>query len=235
MVSHPRPAVTLAPRPALSRISRGRSPTHAGCDGCAAAAVVASRSPSPLVHPNGTVFLACTWSLRHAARPEGPYSVPHAIQPAGAVGRYWGGRYWEDPFLWVDKRGHFHVLSHTYVNEVWPKQSISGHGFSTDGHSWHYSRTEPYPATVARTDGSTSHFATMERPKLLFSDPEHPFQPTHLYNGASPVWADSGNGTANPCGACGESRKGDVGNCVKCKVQPGMDWTYTTVRPLKLD
>ena len=67
------------------------------------------------------------------------------------------------------------------------------------------------------------------------SDPEHPFQPTHQ-RAVAGVGRDSGNGAANPCRACGEASKGDVrvGNCVKCKVQPGMDRTYTTVRPLKL-
>ena len=72
-------------------------------------------------------------------------------------------------------------------------------------------------------DGSVKNYSTMERPKLLFADEGDPLRPTHLLNGASPVW-DSGS--SNPCGAC------ETGACVKCKVSPHLDWTYTVARPL---
>lgn len=68
------------------------------------------------------------------------------------------------------------------------------------------------------------NYSTMERPKLLFADEGDPLRPTHLLNGVSPVW-DTGGG--KPCGACGTE-----GACVRCKVSPHMDWTYTVVRPL---
>jgi hypothetical protein len=181
-------------------------------------------NPSPYRHPNGTFYLACTWSLRSAPAPEGPWTAPWTISPKGAKGRIWQDRAWEDCFVYVDGRGHWHVLAHTYVDEVYPQQSISGHGFSRDGRHWTYSKTEPYTGAVARADGSVKNYATMERPKLLFADPLDPARPTHLLNGASPVW-DAANAT-NPCGAC------ESAQCVKCKVSPGMDWTYTVVRPL---
>ena len=184
-------------------------------------------NPSPYRHTNGTFFLACTWSLRSAPSPRGPWTAAWSIAPKGASGhqgREWLGRFWEDVFIYVDARGHWHLLAHTYIKDQYPAQSISGHGFSRDGHHWNYSRTEPYSGAVVRADGSVKTYATMERPKLLFADPADPLRPTHLLNGASPVW-DMGNAT-NPCGAC------ETGACVKCKVSPGMDWTYTVARPL---
>ena len=180
-------------------------------------------NPSPFQHPNGTLYLACTWSLRSAPRPEGPWSTEWTIAPKNAVGRKWGGRYWEDVFIYVDARGHWHVLAHTYINDVGPALSISGHGYSRDGHHWTYSETEPYSSAVKRVDGSEKTYSTMERPKFLFADPADPLRPTHLFNGASPVW-DAGS--TNPCGGC------KLATCVKCKVTTGMDWTYTVVRPL---
>jgi hypothetical protein len=134
------------------------------------------------------------------------------------------GRYWEDVFLWIDGRGHWHLLAHTYVDDPYPAQSISGHGYSRDGHHWTYSKTEPYSGAVQRADGTVKNYATMERPKLLFADPADPTRPTHLLNGASPVWDAS---SKNPCDVCGTTRA-----CVKCKVTQGVDWTYTVVRPL---
>ena len=71
-------------------------------------------NPSPFLHPNGTLYLACTWSLRRAPAPEGPWGGAWSIAPADHTGRSWLNRSWEDCFLWVDRAGHWHVLAHTY-------------------------------------------------------------------------------------------------------------------------
>jgi hypothetical protein len=41
-------------------------------------------------------------------------------------------------------------------------------------------------------------FATLERPKLLFADKADPLRPTHLLNGASPVWQSAGHVRTRP-------------------------------------
>jgi hypothetical protein len=105
--------------------------------------------------------------------------------------------------------------------EPYPSNPISAHAFSRDGLHWTFSAIEPYGNTVLHTNGSTQHFATMERPKFLFADPTAPTRPTHLINGVSPVWNTTG---ADPCGACG--------HCSACKVHIGRDWTYTLARGL---
>ena len=76
------------------------------------------------------------------------------------------------------------------------------------------------------------HFATVERPKLLFTDSADPYRPTHLLNGACPYW--DGN-ASDPCDVCGY-----CGACKVAATNPGnpynhghdVDWTYTLVRPL---
>ena len=131
--------------------------------------------------------------------------------------------------MYVDRRGHWHVLAHTYVDAAYPAMSISGHGFSRDGRAWRYSSTEPYSGTVDVEGGVTRHYSTLERPKLLFADASDPLRPTHLLNGASPVWDAA---AANPCGRCHAADGSAPGQCVKCKVTAGLDRTYTIVRPL---
>ena len=83
--------------------------------------------------------------------------------------------------------------------------------------------------SVAAATTTVRHYSTLERPKLLFADPTDPLRPTHLLNGASPVWDAA---AANPCGRCQAADGSAAGQCVRCKVTAGADWTYTVVRPL---
>ena len=91
----------------------------------------------------------------------------------------------------MDRRGHFHILAHVYTTSRYNSSealAISGHAFSEDGVEWTFSPHQPYSNAVQRVDNTTQHFATLERPKLVFADPADPHRPTHLLNGASPVW-----------------------------------------------
>jgi len=181
----------------------------------------ACNNPSPYVHPNGTLFVLCKWFFQTAPRPEGPYTDPIPVS-VGGPNELNISRNWEDPFLWTDRRGNFHALSHTWTAELYPANSISGHAYSTDGHVWFSSPIEPYNATVAFSDSTSHYFATMERPKLVFGGHDG-LTPLYISNGVSPVPA--------PCTACG--------HCSHCKQQwsppgtgPDLDWTFTLVRPL---
>eukprot|EP00039_Didymoeca_costata_P015947 m.277655 g.277655 ORF g.277655 m.277655 type:complete len:506 (-) comp16312_c0_seq2:50-1567(-) len=174
-------------------------------------------NPSPWRMSNGTLVVACTWFILTAPRPEGPWSKYSTINISPSTRKGVSGS-WEDPFLWQDSHNYWHILSHTYTREgAGPLNSISGHLFSEDLINWHVSPLEPYDNIVTYEDGSKQYFATMERPKLLFNDNG---TPGHITNGVSPVY---------PCNGCG----GGVDDwCVKCKVHPGIDWTYTLMQPL---
>ena len=191
---------------------------------------VPCNNPSPALGPNGTLWLACAWSLRasHSGRPEGPWTADRPIGGGGSGGgRAWSNRSWEDPFLWFDARGNWHILAHCYTDApyaaVGAHNAISGHGFSRDGIAWHWSADEPYSAAVEMAGGGSATFSTAERPKLLFADPARPRAPTHLINGVSAWWG----GGATPCAPCK-----DANVCVGCKVTPSIDSTFTLGRVL---
>jgi hypothetical protein len=173
-------------------------------------------NPSPFLHANGTLFMACTWALHSAPRPEGPWGNPITLSPPST-----NTRHWEDPYLFINERG-FHLLAHCYSMAPYPSNAISGHAFSLDGHNWTWSAVEPYDNAVPRADGTIQRFATMERPKFLYADLENPTRPTHLINGVSPFWNESN--AADPCAVCG--------HCSACKCHRGIDWTYTLAREL---
>ena len=71
-----------------------------------------------------------------------PMTSPRSerIRPiAGAPkGRVWLGKSWEDPFLWFDSRGSWHILAHAYTMETYLENGnkISGHGYSENGVDW---------------------------------------------------------------------------------------------------
>ena len=121
-------------------------------------------NPSPTLHPNGTLFLACAWSMRRASSPYGPWSPSWPIGGA-KVGRCWDNKCWEDPYLWFDVRGNWHILAHAYTQSTYPVagNKISGHGFSKDGIKWHWGEDEPYSNTVQHADGSSKTYSTVER------------------------------------------------------------------------
>ena len=117
-----------------------------------------------------------------------------------------------------------HFLAHRYdYRDGWPPNPahtqpvlVSGHGFSTDGLHWHFNDDPPYGNTRLFENGTVQHFATLERPHLLFDDEQ---RPTHLINGASAYWG------AQPCDVC-DHRPGSPHSCVVCKtcVGLGLPW-----------
>lgn len=167
-------------------------------------------NPAPFLHPNGTWYLVCSgFTMYSSPSITGPWAtVLKNINPAG---KGVGGTY-EDPFLYVDARGNWHLLFHVYTLDVpatCVNSTVSGHWFSPDGLSWTASPTAPFGNNVAFTDGSAMTVATRERPKLLFNSAG---EPTHLVNGVT--------GGASHCAPT---------PCVNCKYNY---WDFTLVQPL---
>ena len=173
-------------------------------------------NPSPLVLRNGSMLMACgkssRWSIWSAPEPSGPWVELAGLGRPKPFGNNTG---MEDPMIWQDHLGHFHILAHAFTQESWPAQMVSAHAYSRDARQWTWSTEHPFGWVVNMTDGTQASFATMERPKLAFGVDG---VPTHLYSGASPQW---------PCAGCGN---GAV--CVACKGTKGRDYTLTIVRPL---
>jgi hypothetical protein len=69
----------------------------------------------------------------------------------------------EDMFLWVDARGHYHVIFH----QMYSCETCTAHAASIDGISWFYTGTAA-TADTTYTDGSKETFGHCERPHLIF-------------------------------------------------------------------
>ena len=85
----------------------------------------------------------------------------------------------EDPYLWQDERGWYHMLMHggPAPGKKYPRtagQLVGAHAFSRDAVSWTKSATAPYTTLVDFTDGSSKDMHRRERPQLLLSDTGQP-------------------------------------------------------------
>mmetsp|Transcript_2325 Transcript_2325/g.5375 ORF Transcript_2325/g.5375 Transcript_2325/m.5375 type:complete len:580 (+) Transcript_2325:2510-4249(+) len=134
-------------------------------------------NPAPLVLPNNTILI-----LFHAIKDfalaesvSNDWRGPYKLRSIGGCGKG------EDPFLYVDKRGHFHCLAHA-APFTQPTKSIV-HSYSTDGYHWHTS-TDAAAGSLVEFEqpyGSVL-FSKRERPKLLFNK-DHEI--THLITGVT--------------------------------------------------
>jgi len=99
----------------------------------------------------------------------------------------------EDPFLWVDATGNWHIINHAYSNleyENCRRSAVSAHFFSRDGRAWNYSY-QPYNHTVVYDDGTEHVYTTLERPNLYF---DATGALTHITLAADLVTGDAGCG-----------------------------------------
>ena len=101
---------------------------------------------------------------------KGPFT---RVDTPGVDGPYAWPNQTEDPGIFRDARGNFHIIGHSLKNSF-----PGGHSFSRDGLSWTFAGSA-YGFDVAFTDGSKSRYGRRERPQVLVVDGE----PTVLYNG----------------------------------------------------
>ena len=135
----------------------------------------------------------------------------------------------EDPFMWIDAKGHWHIINHVYdvgEYEHCGNSTVSAHLFSFDGFEWHTTATQPFGTEVALSDGGTMTLSTRERPKLLFAGNG---TATHLFSGASALpncWNET---------QCHWTKRGDCANnaCTNCKFRPNAG-CFSLVQRIKL-
>jgi hypothetical protein len=123
-----------------------------------------------MAHTSWRAF--CGEAIIRADHWRGPYTVVAADTYPNWRGSACGV---EDPFLWVDKRGHWHALYHVINGHNGP----GGHAYSLDGLTWS-NVSKAYGTARPLATGAVVHYSA-ERPKLLFG-PDH--APTHLYTGS---------------------------------------------------
>jgi len=124
----------------------------------------------------------------------------------------------EDPSLYMDQRGNFHVIYHTYqytgTDRECSSTVVSAHTFSRDGFDWHTSPTPPYGSNIiVEGEEQPVTLASRERPKVFFGD--SPGVITHMVEGV--------------CGAPACDATPYKPYCVHCKY---MEWDFTLVSTL---
>lgn len=194
-------------------------------------------NPAPAVYPNGTLYVVChndqTLILWRAAAWNATWEVLWDVsdyRPA-VPGNC------EDPFLFFDASGNFHIVAHCYTCYWYPspdgapgKGAIpcdgnarpSAHGFSRDGRNftWAGAMDAPYTFSgeveqqASATQGKPATKTDTTATERIFSTRERPVlalddkgQPWALINGVSPAFP-------------------------QLKFVEGRDWTYTFMQPV---
>lgn len=166
----------------------------------------ASGNPSPAFHPNGTLFAAMRqnpcWqgyaTREHIGlwRADGGWNGTWTLVDPDTPVYGWGNGSQEacgdgcpsheDPHLWIDGEGGFHLLTHDQNNMA--IHSVRGaYGWSADGVEWHLetpadSNVSAWETAVRWSNGSTAPLARRQRGSFIH-DPQTG-RPTHLLNGA---------------------------------------------------
>jgi len=144
-----------------------------------------------------------------------PYNCPGSELMNVAVAEHFAGPYKrlhsqpifseqnEDPFIWRDKRGNYHMLMHSLEADgafgSGPK--VGRHAFARefDG-AWTFNnRTLAFNTSVQFTDGSTVAFFRRERPQLFFSE-DGEMVPLYLSTGVQEVGSGQSYSVIQPLG-----------------------------------
>jgi hypothetical protein len=133
-------------------------------------------NPAPVVLPNGTVL------LYFRGTPGDVYGERMGLAVAAGYGQPFVPRaeplisdFNEDPFVFRDRRGHFHALLHGSYCEC------GAHYSSEDGLRWTRSAGNAYDNRVEWEGGGSTVLVRRERPQLHFAADG---RPTHLLTGA---------------------------------------------------
>jgi len=141
-------------------------------------------NPAPWLLPDGSVLLGVSGDggasgkclgFARAAAWNATFELEGAAKAAAPIP---GG---EDPFVWVNARGHRHVIWHDVSG-----RSNGGHAFAhaASPTAWTVATHELYNGTVTFPNGTVAVASDRERPKLLFDATSG--APLALFNGMVP-------------------------------------------------
>ncbi|KAJ6013961.1 hypothetical protein N7540_008552 [Penicillium herquei] len=141
---------------------------------------------------NGTELI----TIASAADYPGPYTPIHPRKPIFEQTS-------EDPFMWMDKRGNFHLLVHSLLSDAGfgDGANVGRHAYSRswDG-PWTFDmETVAYNTTVEFSDGSSINYYRRERPNLFFSD-DGDMRPLFLSTGVQEVDSSASYSLIQPIG-----------------------------------
>lgn len=121
---------------------------------------------------------------------------------------------YEDPFIWQDKRGNYHMLVHsqrdTGAGGLAGVKSVGRHAYARSYKgpwTYGYDVSLAYSALVNFTDGTSINYSRRERPQLLFSDDGN-MTPQFLANGVQEVGTNMSYTIVSPIGNAGVKLQG---------------------------
>ena len=159
-----------------------------------------NNNPTPTILKNGTILLvyranpckassgggaggseslgiavASHWNGSFVRRGGAP-----VVSPADKTGDH------EDPFVWQDKRGSFHMITHNQAdNNVCGSKaagsSCAAHLYSRDSFTWSVGKIPVYDSAVKLANGSAAVLQTRQRPQLVLNPID--LRPEFLFNG----------------------------------------------------
>ncbi|KAJ6109669.1 hypothetical protein N7486_001904 [Penicillium sp. IBT 16267x] len=134
-------------------------------------------------------------NIASAAAYAGPYTAVHR-RPVFEEAS-------EDPFVWVDKRGNFHMLVHSLLPDAGfgdgPNVGRHAYSRSWDG-PWTFDmETVAFDTTVWFSDGSRIEYYRRERPSLYFSE-DGEMTPLFLSTGVQEINSSASYSLIQPVG-----------------------------------
>ena len=132
------------------------------------------QNPGPMMLPDGTVTMfyrgdggnlpSPTCSSEYVAF----QSCPSRTEPCSAgFNRRAFDHTAEDPSIFVDLRGNYHMLVNALPYMCVPKEKQGGHAWSRDGVRWSEPRVGAFDATLKFRDGSSVTCERRERPQMM--------------------------------------------------------------------
>eukprot|EP00039_Didymoeca_costata_P021212 m.343793 g.343793 ORF g.343793 m.343793 type:complete len:489 (-) comp23315_c0_seq1:108-1574(-) len=148
-------------------------------------------NPSALIMADGTSYIfyrGTQWpangyeriGFAKATSWKGPYG-----RPFGKHDPLWDandqGAFVEDPVVWEDSRGNYHLISHGH----WDENGYLAFAQHPEG-PWYFRHKPTYTNVLTLTNGTNITMVQRERPQLLFDSNRNP---TILYTGVAPPGA----------------------------------------------
>lgn len=84
------------------------------------------------------------------------------------------GRAAEDPSVFRDHRGNYHMLFNAHPYKCVPKTKQGGHAWSSDGIHWESPRVGAFDTTIRYTDGTKMECERRERPQMILDESGRP-------------------------------------------------------------
>eukprot|EP00927_Polykrikos_kofoidii_P035261 TRINITY_DN2983_c0_g5_i1.p1 TRINITY_DN2983_c0_g5~~TRINITY_DN2983_c0_g5_i1.p1 ORF type:complete len:532 (+),score=71.79 TRINITY_DN2983_c0_g5_i1:217-1812(+) len=130
------------------------------------------QNPGPILHANGsmTMFYRDNFDIPEPTCSKEGIGVQHCASPTSvceaggsAVFRHTA----EDPSVFIDHRGNWHMLMNALPYLCSPKFQQGGHAWSRDGISWSEPRVGAFNTTVHFSDGTSLRCGRRERPQMV--------------------------------------------------------------------